>query len=46
MAPCRRPRLSASRNIRLDPDIVYVDHGDAATSAGTATGIDLGLHLV
>ncbi len=26
-------------------DVLYVDHGDVATSAGTAAGIDLCLHL-
>jgi AraC family transcriptional activator FtrA len=28
------------------PDVLYLDHGDIATSAGTAAGIDLCLHLV
>ncbi|WP_245547281.1 helix-turn-helix domain-containing protein [Nocardia brevicatena] len=38
---CRRfPR------IRVDPDVLYVDHGDIATSAGAGAGIDLCLHLV
>jgi transcriptional regulator GlxA family with amidase domain len=32
--------------IRLDPDVLYVDDGDILTSAGTAAGIDLCLHLV
>jgi transcriptional regulator GlxA family with amidase domain len=32
--------------IRLDPDVLYIDHGDVLTSAGTAAGIDLCLHLV
>ncbi|MGW1991685.1 GlxA family transcriptional regulator [Embleya sp. NPDC001921] len=30
----------------VDPDVLYVDHGDVATSAGTGAGIDLCLHLV
>lgn len=32
--------------VDLDPDVLYVDHGDVATSAGTGAGIDLCLHLV
>lgn len=32
--------------VRVDPDVLYVDHGDVATSAGSGTGIDLCLHLV
>ena len=32
--------------VQVDPDVLYVDHGDVATSAGTGTGIDLCLHLV
>lgn len=32
--------------VRVDPDILYIDHGDVATSAGTAAGIDLCLQLV
>ena len=44
-------RLAASfaeryPNVMLDPDVLFVDHGDVATSAGTAAGIDLCLHLV
>ncbi|NEE17142.1 AraC family transcriptional regulator, partial [Streptomyces sp. SID7499] len=31
---------------RLDPDVLYVDHGDVATSAGAGAAIDLCLHLV
>ena len=30
----------------LDPDVLFVDDGDAITSAGTAAGIDPCLHLV
>jgi AraC family transcriptional activator FtrA len=32
--------------VRVDPDVLYVDHGDVATSAGAGAGIDLCLHLV
>ncbi|MEV6471450.1 helix-turn-helix domain-containing protein [Streptomyces sp. NPDC051657] len=32
--------------VRLDPDVLYVDHGDVATSAGAGAAIDLCLHLV
>jgi transcriptional regulator GlxA family with amidase domain len=32
--------------VRLDPDVLYVDHGDVLTSAGNAAGIDLLLHVV
>lgn len=32
--------------VRLDPDVLYVDHGDVATSAGAGAGVDLCLHLV
>ncbi|WP_280415672.1 helix-turn-helix domain-containing protein [Nocardia carnea] len=32
--------------IRVEPDVLYVDHGDIATSAGAGAGIDLCLHLV
>ncbi|HEX6871963.1 MAG TPA: DJ-1/PfpI family protein, partial [Micromonosporaceae bacterium] len=32
--------------VQVDPDVLYIDHGDVATSAGTAAGIDLCLHLV
>jgi AraC family transcriptional regulator, transcriptional activator FtrA len=33
-------------DVRVDPDVLYVDDGQVLTSAGTAAGIDLGLHLV
>ncbi|MEU6431776.1 helix-turn-helix domain-containing protein [Microbispora sp. NPDC046973] len=33
-------------HIRVDPDPLYVDHGDVATSAGAGAGIDLCMHLV
>ena len=32
--------------IKLDPGVLYVDDGDILTSAGTAAGIDLCLHVV
>ncbi len=32
--------------VRLDPDVLYVDDGDILTSAGTSAGIDLCLHIV
>ncbi|MFJ9415210.1 helix-turn-helix domain-containing protein [Streptomyces sp. NPDC101227] len=33
-------------DVQVDPDVLYVDHGDTATSAGSGAGIDLCLHLV
>ncbi|RDI65505.1 GlxA family transcriptional regulator [Nocardia pseudobrasiliensis] len=32
--------------VRVEPDRLYIDHGDVATSAGAGAGIDLCLHLV
>ncbi|GAB4086962.1 helix-turn-helix domain-containing protein [Myceligenerans cantabricum] len=32
--------------VSLRPDVLYVDHGDVLTSAGSAAGLDLCLHLV
>ena len=32
--------------VRIDPKVLYVDAGDILTSAGTAAGIDLLLHIV
>ncbi|MFT2016778.1 GlxA family transcriptional regulator [Streptomyces sp. 796.1] len=32
--------------VQVDPAVLYVDHGDVATSAGAAAGVDLCLHLV
>ncbi|MEV4051840.1 helix-turn-helix domain-containing protein [Amycolatopsis sp. NPDC049688] len=32
--------------VRVEPDALYVDHGDVATSAGAGAGVDLCLHLV
>lgn len=34
------------RDVDVDPDVLFVDDGDVATSAGTAAGIDLCLHIV
>jgi AraC family transcriptional activator FtrA len=40
-------RLAADfPEVEVDPDVLFVDHGDVATSAGTGAGIDLCLHLV
>jgi AraC family transcriptional activator FtrA len=32
--------------VDVQPDVLFIDHGDVATSAGTAAGIDLCLHLL
>src|SRR5215218_7389065 len=32
--------------VLVDPDVLYLDHGQILTSAGTAAGIDLCLHIV
>jgi AraC family transcriptional activator FtrA len=32
--------------IEVQPDVLYVDEGDLLTSAGSAAGLDLGLHLI
>lgn len=32
--------------IDVQPDVLYVDNGSVLTSAGSAAGIDLGLHLI
>jgi len=32
--------------IRVNPDVLYVDDGDILTSAGSAAGIDLCLHII
>ncbi|GAA1782996.1 helix-turn-helix domain-containing protein [Streptomonospora arabica] len=37
---------AAYPEVQVDSDVLYVDHGDVATSAGTGAGIDLCLHLV
>ncbi|USQ95750.1 transcriptional regulator FtrA [Caulobacter sp. RL271] len=33
-------------DIDVVPDVLYVDEGDILTSAGSAAGLDLGLHLI
>ncbi|WTJ75461.1 helix-turn-helix domain-containing protein [Kitasatospora sp. NBC_01539] len=33
-------------DVRVNPDVLYVDNGSVLTSAGSAAGIDLCLHLV
>ncbi|WP_241237256.1 GlxA family transcriptional regulator [Brachybacterium saurashtrense] len=39
--------LAARRkNVEIDASVLYIDHGDVITSAGTASGIDACLHLV
>ncbi|MEU2724124.1 GlxA family transcriptional regulator [Streptomyces smyrnaeus] len=37
---------AAFPEVQIDQDVLFVDHGDVATSAGTGAGIDLCLHLV
>ncbi|MGW9043744.1 GlxA family transcriptional regulator [Streptomyces lydicus] len=37
---------AAFPEVRVAADVLYVDHGDVATSAGSGAGIDLCLHLV
>ena len=37
---------SAYPDIRVEPDVLYVDEGRVLTSAGSAAGIDLCLHVV
>ncbi|MFJ2769216.1 GlxA family transcriptional regulator [Streptomyces sp. NPDC087300] len=37
---------AAFPDVRVDADVLFADHGDVATSAGTGAGIDLCLHLV
>jgi AraC family transcriptional activator FtrA len=32
--------------VRVDPDVLYVDEGQILTSAGSAAGLDLCLHLI
>jgi AraC family transcriptional activator FtrA len=38
--------MRAHPRVLLQPDVLYLDHGDVATSAGTSAGLDLYLHLV
>jgi AraC family transcriptional activator FtrA len=40
-------RLAADfPDVQVDADVLFIDHSDVATSAGTGAGIDLCLHLV
>ncbi|KZB85625.1 helix-turn-helix domain-containing protein [Amycolatopsis regifaucium] len=32
--------------VRLEPDVLFVDDGDVLTAAGSAAALDLGLHLI
>jgi AraC family transcriptional activator FtrA len=32
--------------VQVDPDVLYIDEGDVLTSAGSAAGLDLCVHLV
>ncbi len=32
--------------VEVDPDVLYVDEGSVITSAGSAAGVDMGLHLI
>ncbi|WP_291480317.1 helix-turn-helix domain-containing protein [Corynebacterium sp.] len=44
---CRSAELQETYpSVTVDPGVLYIDHGDIATSAGVAAGIDLCLHLV
>jgi AraC family transcriptional activator FtrA len=36
----------AHPQLEVDPDVLYVDAGQILTSAGSAAGIDMGLHLI
>ncbi|GAA1002715.1 AraC family transcriptional regulator [Acrocarpospora pleiomorpha] len=41
------PELAARHpEIKVDPDVLYVDNGQFLTSAGAAAGLDLCLHLI
>jgi len=33
-------------HLNIDPDVLYIDSGDILTSAGSAAGLDLCLHIV
>ena len=37
---------SAFPLVRIEPDVLYLDEGDILTSAGSAAGIDLCLHII
>ena len=36
----------ANPEINVQPDVLYIDNGTLLTSAGSAAGLDLGLHLI
>lgn len=38
--------VAAYPDIKIEPDVLYVDEGNVLTSAGSAAGIDLCLHIV
>jgi len=38
--------MSRFPRIRVEPDVLYIDEGNILTSAGSAAGIDLCLHIV
>jgi AraC family transcriptional activator FtrA len=41
------PDLAAAHpDIQIEPDVLYVDEGQILTSAGSAAGLDLGLHII
>ena len=44
----RYAELLAKRypDVQVDPDVLYVDDGDVLTSAGSAAGLDLCVHIV
>jgi AraC family transcriptional activator FtrA len=46
LALCRHALRARYPDIEVQPDVLYVDEGDLLTSAGSAAGIDLGLHLM
>ncbi|GAB5373842.1 MAG: transcriptional regulator FtrA [Acuticoccus sp.] len=37
---------AAYPNVEIDPDVLFVEDGHVLTSAGSAAGLDLGLHLI
>lgn len=37
---------SSYPNVDVRPDVLYVDNGQTLTSAGSAAGLDLGMHLI
>ena len=32
--------------VKVDPDVLFIDHGDVITSAGAASGLDMCLHMI